>query len=202
MVKKLGLLLVMVFTLVACGKQPAEQSALENIETITSQLNQIQAQESELQSHFETDISQDSSLSRLGDKNSQTGKNLKLREEATQKAIKELTALKQVSEKVEDEGLRQSLNETASQVEQYLNDYQNFLEEENQYYQEIGEKDATIDTFEDTMAALNEKHVNLQNQLKNLESQLEKSRQALQDVQNKDQALAGPYTHKGGYDFV
>ncbi|MHA6585866.1 YkyA family protein [Aerococcus mictus] len=174
----------------------------QNIEAITSQLNQIQAQESELQSHFETDISQDSSLSRLGDKNSQTGKNLKLREEATQKAIKELTALKQVSEKVEDEGLRQSLNETASQVEQYLNDYQNFLEEENQYYQEIGEKDATIDTFEDTMAALNEKHVNLQNQLKNLESQLEKSRQALQDVQNKDQALAGPYTHKGGYDFV
>lgn len=202
MVKKLGLLLVMVFTLVAYGKQPAEQSALENIETITSQLNQIQAQESELQSHFETDISQDSSLSRLGDKNSQTGKNLKLREEATQKAIKELTALKQVSEKVEDEGLRQSLNETASQVEQYLNDYQNFLEEEDQYYQEIGEKDATIDTFEDTMAALNEKHVNLQNQLKNLESQLEKSRQALQDAKNKDQALAGPYTYKGGYDFV
>ncbi|KAA9218366.1 MULTISPECIES: YkyA family protein [Aerococcus] len=202
MVKKLGLLLVMVFALVACGKQPAEQSALENIETITSQLNQIQAQESELQSHFETDISQDSSLSRLGDKNSQTGKNLKLREEATQKAIKELTALKQVSEKVEDEGLRQSLNETASQVEQYLNDYQNFLEEEDQYYQEIGEKDATIDTFEDTMAALNEKHVNLQNQLKNLESQLEKSRQALQDAQNKDQALADPHTHKGGYDFV
>lgn len=175
--------------LTACGNDDVAE-ALESTtsvktqeEQIVSDLNAITEQEKNLQGTFETTLSEDESLSTLADGTSAVFENVDARSTSLSELKETTTAMKEeqtlLDEKMSDELPQDELDQLTTNIEtltasldEYVTHYETVLEEQKNYFTELGKEEATYDTLTEGMETINEHDTKTKELLLQLDKEL------------------------------
>lgn len=175
--------------LTACGNNDVAE-ALESTssvdtqkEQIVSDLNAITEQEKELQSAFETTLSEDESLSTLADGTSGVFENMDARSTALSELKETTTTMKDnqilLDEKTSDELPQEEMDQLTTSIEEltvtlddYVTHYETVLTEQENYFTDLGKEEATYETLTAGMETINEQDSKTKELLLQLDQQL------------------------------
>ncbi|MDO4671116.1 MAG: hypothetical protein Q4A67_06565 [Aerococcus sp.] len=185
--RQLLLVGISALALAACSARE-DSNMTQQMTDMTQQINYIQVNEASLQEDFEADIKDNPELTTLTNGKARVQQNLKKRQEALASAKEDLNKLRESTEqkKTDDSTFRSTSRDTLQTIEGYLNDYDQLLQQEANYYALIASDEAKTADFEDQLADLDQKHQQVQEQLQNIEGKLTNLNNAIEKEEGKD----------------
>lgn len=198
--KKLTITLSLASALVlsACSNQlSSAQKSAENIQAKTDEMitefDAIAANEAELQGQFESTLAEDAELATFADESSPVFENITNRKESVdtlgqlnedlQSDVERLSGLDEAElPSNEIQVVTDSANQLISQLESYIESYDQALTSQSDYFKSLANEDANYETFASGMQEINEQDQNITE----LATEIEAS---MADVKSANQAL-------------
>lgn len=198
--KKLTITLSLASALVlsACSNQlNSAQKSAENIQTKTDEMitefDAIAANEAELQGQFESTLAEDAELATFADESSPVFENITNRKESVdtlgqlnedlQSDVERLSGLDEAELPANEiQAVTDSTNQLISQLETYVESYDQALTSQSDYFKSLASEDANYETFSSGMQEINEQDQSITELATEIES-------SMADVKSANQAL-------------